>query len=178
MVEYSSQVAIFNLNYGRLFTEAEIKILELNAEPRRTLFDHPLEDGTTVTDYSIVEPIRMRLAVFLPPGFYASTHAQLREIFNTGSYIYVKSRGNIYDNLIIDAMPHEETAQFLESIQMEIDLREVQTAVTGTVSANSAQEATTYSPISPAAESTVQRGRQTSTPPITAPTVAVSPLLE
>ena len=164
MVSYSDQVALFNINYGRLFTDKEVFIKDVSINQDKKIFEHPLEDGTSVVDHVVINPVTLNINVFLPVEFYLSTYAQLKVIYLTSGLLYFKSRVQIFQNLIIQSMPHEESAENLQSIMMELVLREVQFAETAFSS--SSQTSSVYAPLSPISESTVQRGRQTSTPQV------------
>jgi hypothetical protein len=161
MVTFADQVAVFNLNYGRLFTDAEISMTNISVTENRRLFQHPLESGANVVDYSIIEPVKLRIKAILPPETYFSTYSQLNAIYTLGSTLYVKTRVRIYQNLIIESMPHEETVSRLQSVDMELSLREIQYAST----------IFEYVPISDRDQNVVNRGRQTSTPQVTAPLI-------
>jgi hypothetical protein len=146
-----SIVSIFNLDFGQIFPE--VQYFTVVVEENSRTFEHPLEDGSSVVDHSIILPVRINLKAFLGFNVYFSTYNRLRAIYLARSTIFVKTRTSIYQNMIIEKMPHEETNKAMESISINLILKEIQVA----------QTQTTFSPTDNVDSSTVARGRQTTT---------------
>jgi hypothetical protein len=117
-------VAIVDPDSGtQLFTAAES--MKANVSPTSRLMDHPLEDGSPVTDYRIIEPITIELGLLFSALNLDSTYGDISDAFADGTFLTVRTNADTFDNMVIQGMPHDETPDMFGMIAMSIRLREV-----------------------------------------------------
>lgn len=148
LVPSSSQdvVAVYNQDWEQVFSIA--RPTELSVKKESKLMEHPLEDGSTIIDHSVIQPIEADLTVVLQPGDYQQGYLEISQLFLNRTYLILQSRGVVYENMIIRAMPHEESPDYYNTLYMIIKLREAQFVT----------PETTIAPRNPTDKSTVNRG--------------------
>lgn len=90
------------------------------------LFQHPLETGNKITDYKIDKPKIVQLAVIIPVDDYTNAYNQLTEAKKAGKTFIVQTKARVYENMIIQSMPHEEGEQWGDCLAVSITFIEVQ----------------------------------------------------
>ena len=114
--------------------------------------EHPVEDGTTITDHRIIQPVEVELSVILAGEDYRQTYQDLKTLFRTAELLIVQTATDSYQNMLITDMPHDETADMVGAVAVALKLREVKTvkAAYGTLPPRAVQR--------PIDSSTVKRG--------------------
>lgn len=120
---------------NQLFEVARIMKAGVNLDTE--IFEHPLETGNKIADFKIDKPTIVQLGIMLPTDAYGNTYSQLRQAKADGTQFTITTRAGVYENLIISAMPHEESPEYGDCLAMSITFREVQwyTAVIETLPA-------------------------------------------
>ncbi|XAO54182.1 tail fiber protein [Yersinia phage vB_YenM_P744] len=108
----------------QLFTLA--RAIKAGVNPESELFEHPLETGNKIIDFKIDKPIVVQLGVLIPTESYESIYNEILQAKTLGTELVVQTRASTYSNLIIQAMPHEESPDYGDTLAMSITLREVQ----------------------------------------------------
>lgn len=108
----------------QLFAAAEI--MKANVLPASKTMDHPLEDGSPVSDYRIILPVVIDLGILVSAQDFDSTYAQITLAFLAGSYLTVRTNADTFENLIIESMPSDETPEMFGMLQISLRLREIQ----------------------------------------------------
>ena len=128
-------VFISDENGNQVFEVARIMKVGVNLDSE--LFEHPLEDGNEVADFKIDKPTVVQLGMMLPTYAYGDTYSRLRQAKKDGTQFTIATRAGVYEKLIIQAMPHEESPEYGDCLAMSITFREVQwyTAVVETLPA-------------------------------------------
>lgn len=98
-----------------------------------TVMSHPVEDGTTVTDHKVINPIDIELSMIIPTADYRSVYQTIKRHFTQSTLLVVQTRSDVYRSMIISAMPHDEDADVSDSLTIAVKLSEVKFAkvVTG-----------------------------------------------
>lgn len=148
----SDAVAIFTQDYEQLFANARPVKAVVKEESK--VMEHPVESGAVIVDHRIIMPVEIELTVTLTSSDYKNTYHQIRDYYYNGTLLVVQTRSGIYQNQLIQAMPHEEDPTQYDVLTMVINLKQV-IFVT-------AQYGTT--PKNPANKSTVDRGTQQGKP--------------
>ena len=118
-------VAIVDPDSGtQLFTSAEA--MKANVGPLSKIMDHPLEDGSPVSDYKIILPITIDLSVLVNAASYDGTYQAMVQAFQDSTFLTVRTNADTYENMVIEGMPHDETPEMFGFLQIGLRLREIQ----------------------------------------------------
>lgn len=141
-------VGVFDTALNQLFPGA--RAMRAYVVPEAQLMEHPVEDGSVLTDFRIVLPIEIELHLFLPSNAYKTAYQQVAQLFKNATLLTITTRAGVFTQQLIQAMPTEETPETYDSLLMT--LRCKQTQIFQTVS-------TTIAPLNPADGDTVNRGQ-------------------
>lgn len=120
-------VGVFDqVSFKQLFPSArsiKAKVTETSA-----VMSHPVEDGTTVTDHKVINPIEIELSCIIATADYKAVYESIKTVFKDSTLLVVQARSGSYRSMIISAMPHDEDPEFFESLTIAIKLIEVKFA--------------------------------------------------
>lgn len=141
-------VGIFDQSFNQLIPNARpLKAaIRQNARP----MEHPLESGQIITDYRIILPVEIEIPFMVAPDFYQDTYQQIQTLFVNSELLFVQTLSDLYQNMIIAEMPHEESPHFYNSLRLYVRFKQVQVVVAQT----------TFAPADPVDQNTVNRGAQ------------------
>ena len=149
-------VAIIEADTGlQLFEGA--RPLKATISESAKLLTHPLEDGSNIVDHRIILPIGISLSLVLNAETYRSTYADIRQSFRESTRLTIQTKTDIYQNMYMQDIPHEEDPRLFDTITLIITLIESQLART------QIQLLPLTSVINPVDSSTSDRGEQTTT---------------
>lgn len=114
-------VGIFDDDFQQLVPGAR-PIKAIVREEARVM-DHPVEDGTTITDHRVMLPIEVELSLMLANP--ADDYAQLQGIYRRAELVTVQTRTSSYRNMLIQSLPHDEDPEIFDSVPLALRLREV-----------------------------------------------------
>lgn len=116
-------VAVLNAEtFAQLFADA--RPLEADVYEAAELMEHPLETGSLTADHIVFRPIEISLPLRVSGEHYKDTYAEIRSLYLTATLLTVQTRTGSYDSMIIERMPHRENGESLDSIDIELRLRE------------------------------------------------------
>lgn len=124
MTPYVDVVGIFDSNGNQKFTQARSMRIQVTRTARTA--QHPLETGASVVDHRIMLPIEAQLLVILQAKDYRNGYSQLQSSFNAGEILNVHCKAGVFNNMCIADMPHEETPDMIDIIQVAVKLVETQ----------------------------------------------------
>lgn len=150
-------VGIYDSGFNQLVPDARpVKAIITRSAK---VMEHPVENGATITDHRVIEPVEIELALLLNDEDYRSTYRNIFAIFERADLITVQTRVDTYPNMLIAAMPHDEVPEMQTAVPLVLKLREVllvkaqfQALPPKSVSAGKTRN-----------QSTVKRGEQTGT---------------
>lgn len=117
-------VGIFDSStFAQLYTGA--RPIKATIKETAKVMQHPVEDGSSITDHRIIEPIEIELSTILNTSDYASVYANIRKGFLNSTIYIIQTKTGSYKNMIISAMPHDETPDMVSSIALAIKFSEV-----------------------------------------------------
>ncbi len=87
--------------------------------------EHPVETGATITDHRVILPVEIELSMLLASEDYQGTFRQIRDLFHKGELLTVQTRADSYRNMVIAALPHEETSDQFDALTVGLALKEV-----------------------------------------------------
>lgn len=116
-------VAVFDADFNQLFADA--RPLKANVKEGQKLMEHPVETGAVITDHRVIKAYEIDLAVVLIPETYVNTYQEIRGIKNGIKSVQVQTMTDLYPNMFIEDMPHEENPEHFSTITMVIKLKQV-----------------------------------------------------
>jgi len=97
--------------------------LRLRVIDRAKVMKHPVEDGTTMTDHVVIEPVRIEIQMIFIRD-YRDTHAQMRQAFQDAKLFTVQTKADTYESMVISEFPHEEDTDFWDVLVCNLRLSE------------------------------------------------------
>lgn len=171
-------VAIFDAeSFEQVFSGA--RSLRANVRETSRVMDHPLETGVTISDHFIINPNEIEISALIPSVYYNSAYQDIKEAFLNKTLLSVQTKADVYTNMIVAEMPHEENPELFDVLVQGIRLKEIiYVAPTSITTINKTGQAPTvpsnYSPVNPKNANTLQRGQCTAKDPtglgLTSPT--------
>lgn len=109
-------------NFSQVFPEA--RIISIDIKEDVSVMSHPLEDGTTLSDHAIIQPVNVNINMILPPDVYDNVYNTIKIFFTNHTKLAVFSKVGVYNNLIINSMPHQESADLFNAVPLTLSLKE------------------------------------------------------
>lgn len=100
-------------------------IMSFKAEEPSKLCEHPIEDGSVITDHKILEPRRGTLTIAMPAYLQDIVIKELREYHKKSTPLSVHDVADIYNNMIITNIPHTTDVKTAERLVFTVDMKEV-----------------------------------------------------
>lgn len=113
-----------NTTFDQLFSAA--RPMKANISRVRKVMEHPIETGSIVQDFAITMPVEIELSMMLTSEDYPTVYQTIKGYFLTGTLISVQTKADVFPNMIIQAMPHEESADVFDAIPLAFKLKQVQ----------------------------------------------------
>lgn len=89
------------------------------------LMEHPVEDGSTVADHKVIQPVEIELSVITQGPDAKTVYDELVKLYKASDLLSVVTKVGVYDSMVIQAMPHEETPDMIDVIAVAVRLKEV-----------------------------------------------------
>lgn len=115
-------VCVLNASLAQVFAKARPVKATIKEESKA--MEHPIESGATVTDHRVILPVEIELSMVLASADYRNVYEQVREYFKRGELLTVQTRTASYSNMLITAMPHEETTDVADGVNIGLTLKE------------------------------------------------------
>lgn len=140
-------------SYEQVFPLAR-PVGKATAKVTSKLMEHPVEDGSTITDHRVILPVEIDMPLLLASEDYRSVYQSIRTLFDDCTLLIVQTRTGSYRNMVISDMPSEESADMLDAVPVALRLREVKLVKPqyGTLPTSKVKD--------PTNSSTVNRGEQ------------------
>lgn len=127
--------------------------MHMNFNPEMRLMSHPIEDGSSIVDFSIMLPMLVEVEMMVRGDDYKNTFQLIWTAFLKRDRITIVADSGTYPNMVISAVPHDQSADNVGVIPLTLKLTEVITAKTTFQSAP-------VKPRSAKNSNTVKRGEQ------------------
>lgn len=98
-------------------------ITRIALEVQKKMFEHPLEDGSTIVDYEILEPKKAVIQAYIAIDDNV-TLTELAQVYLNSTRLRIRAENRIMDNMIISAQPYEITSNVLDKTLYSITLRQ------------------------------------------------------
>jgi len=113
---------------AQVFTAA--RAMKVNLMPSSKLMDHPIEDGSLVTDFRIVNPKELELSVICTGKNWKTVYNQINTGYLNGELYTITTKSGVYPHMMMQAIPHDEVPDMFDVLAVSIKFREVMMAVT------------------------------------------------
>jgi len=88
--------------------------------------EHPIETGAVVTDHRIILPVAIELSILATGAEFKTLHQQIEALFLSGELLIVQTRVASYQSMLIEKMPHEESADVYDGVTIAVALKQAQ----------------------------------------------------
>ena len=100
-------------------------VLRFGIDERSRMCDHPIEDGSTITDHKVKEPITFSCALAMPEFLGGMVVDELNDYYRDSKKIIVHCETGIYKNMILCEKPTNITPQNAARPIFDLKFREV-----------------------------------------------------
>lgn len=100
-------------------------IMSCNVVDDSKMCEHPIESGAVITDHKIFTPTEIDIRLSLPNYIYQSVYHELEEIYESSPKLRIKTKAGWYNNMVLQAMPHEEKPENFDRIVFDLHFKEV-----------------------------------------------------
>lgn len=121
-------VGVLDSSFRQVFPDARPMKASIKEESK--VMQHPVENGSNVVDHRVLLPVEIKLSVMLAGDSYRDTYQQIKQYYLRAELFSVQTISDTYPNMLISAMPHEETPDISDAIPMEITFTEMRIATT------------------------------------------------
>jgi len=112
--------------FNQVFTDA--RPMKAKVNETASVMSHPVEDGTSVTDHKVINPVDIELSMIIDSSDYRSVYKTIKQHFIKSTLLVVQTRTDVYRSMIISAMPHDEDPAIFDSVTIAVKLAEVKFA--------------------------------------------------
>lgn len=103
-----------------------LRPLAANVNEAVNLMDHPLEDGTVITDHLVRLPADVEFPMLVNAEDIPSVVDEARELMEGGHLLTVQTRRGSVFNMVLLAIPTEERPEALDAPLMLLRMRQAQ----------------------------------------------------
>lgn len=97
--------------------------MRVSANPSKMVTQYQVEDGSTRNDHVVDNPLEMNIDIMLTED-KRSEYAALEQAFTELRLVIVQTTISSYRNMLIEAMPHDETTDLGQNVLANIRLLE------------------------------------------------------
>lgn len=131
---YSQDVTgVFDESFNQYFKDA--RTMKVSVTKDKKVMEHPVEDGSTISDHVIFNPIEIELVIFTRAGLEKQVYAQIDTLFKSNKLVTIQTRVDSYKNMLMQGMPHEETTDMVDVVAIVQKFKETRLVKLAYVSA-------------------------------------------
>lgn len=137
------------------FLGGQIKAQPMKAYVNRDSkgFSHPLESNKTLIDHRIILPIEIQMKLIIAADKTSEIYDELEGLFTRADTVQVRTKAKTFINLYISAIPHAETPEKFNSLEVDVRFSEIQ------VSSNITDSPNLFNPANDFQDDTISRGQ-------------------
>lgn len=102
-----------------------LEITRIAFEDAKKLFEHPLEDGSKIIDFSITEQKKATMQAYIAVDD-EETLTELNQIYINGTLLRIRAENKIVENVVISSQPFELTGDIIDKTAYSISFQEAQ----------------------------------------------------
>ncbi|MDX6916502.1 hypothetical protein R9X49_15440 [Pectobacterium carotovorum] len=122
MKENTELYGVYDADFNHRFDG--ITVLKASIIRDAKMMEHPLEDGSTITDHRIILPIEIEIAALIPVAQSNSLYTEIRQAFTSTELFSINTRSGVYPSMAMSAMPHEEDPTNADMIPIVLRFKE------------------------------------------------------
>lgn len=115
-------VVLYDENTNQILSNC--KIYSVKVENSAQLAEHPLEDGSRMVDHKIFLPKELSVIIYLSETGYSSEYQTIKSLYEERKFITAQLKNDVYTNLQIVGLPHEESNANINRLIVQINLKE------------------------------------------------------
>lgn len=115
-------IAIIDEDGNQLFTTAVN--IGASVTPSKTFARHTLENKQVVIDDQFDNPTSLSLRFILDPNDYVNVYKEIKAAYSAVTNFTIQTKVDVYQNMYIESLPHEEDPSMFNTIAMTIELTE------------------------------------------------------
>lgn len=104
---------------------SNIEISRVAYENQKKIFEHPIENGLTISDGTIQEPIRISINAYIRIDD-EETLTELEYLYKNSVKLRIRTENRINENMIISSQPFEIKGDMIDKTLYSIVFREAQ----------------------------------------------------
>lgn len=82
------------------------------------LMEHPLENGASVIDHKILNPIEIELKFIVSGRDFQDVYEEIRQVYESSDILTITTKASIYESQIVKSMPHVEVSEIYNGIEL------------------------------------------------------------
>lgn len=102
-----------------------LQISRVSIENQKKMFEHPLENGSTIIDYEILEPKKASIQAYISNDDN-TTLTELEQLYLNGTLLRLRAENKILNNMVIASQPFEITGAMVDKTLYSISFKEAQ----------------------------------------------------
>lgn len=114
--------AILDSGLNPVFASA--RPIKATVQPVSKAMEHPLETGAVITDHRVLLPVVIELSLVLSSADYPAVYQSIRDAYKSGSLFTIQTRVDSFPSMLIEKMPHEETADMADGVALALTFKE------------------------------------------------------
>lgn len=119
----NNNVAVYDQQFNQLFSASQAIKAVVKEESK--VMEHPVETGIIIVDHRVILPIEITLSLILTAATYQDVYKSIRQYYLNGTLLIVQTKSDIYQNQIIQSIPHEEDPSQFNILTLELNLKQV-----------------------------------------------------
>lgn len=116
-------------------------LMQVSMGEQVTTFKHPLENGRSLVDHRIIQPVTIELRIILTESAsilgallkgsldfektVQDVYNEMRALHLDGTLLSIQTRTGIYPNQTFNSMPHEETSSIFNGVVISVGSEEI-----------------------------------------------------
>lgn len=101
-------------------------IISCDIQEQAQIMEHPVEDGAVISDFKVFKPTQITLKIALSSEDYEAEYSELSDLYKNCEMLTVQTKTQLYENMQIVSIPHDEKAATIDRMVFTIKLQEVQ----------------------------------------------------
>lgn len=87
--------------------------------------EHPIENGTVITDASVLRPITAEVGLIMPTALYTKIYRTIQEYYENKKKIQMLTKFGLIKNMVISSMPYKLDASNVDRPTINITLHQI-----------------------------------------------------
>lgn len=116
------QVILYTQDGEEVLPDASI--ISCRVSDQSKLMEHPIESGAKISDHKVFEPRTIDLTIALTQYGYSAEYRELFNLYRDCTIMKLQTKAQVYNNLQIASIPHEEKVETMSRLMFNIQLKE------------------------------------------------------